>query len=383
MKSENKLFLYFILLSVVFILFTTKYFNFEENLIYGGSDGRYYISISKSFPNFGNNIEYIKGERFLIPYIIGFLSKFTNVESFKFYQLFSIIFSIIFVYFFFKIFSELKIDINLKIVSTSLIVFNPYLIRYFLALPTTILDLIFIISSLIIILGLLKKNFLFVCVGFFISIAVRQNGLFFLISFLLVRLIFKKNSFFTINRLIYLTTIFLITYIMTTYYAINSAGFELENMKNTYYQTLFGIFIQDYNFEEFIQFIIFPFISFGSLIVFLYFKKFYKINFNYRNEIIIILSSVSILIIGIGIASGPFITGKNLVRLTNLCYPMIIILICMIIEIKKNIIINKFQIVVLSIFFVLWSLHPTYSKIEVFNNLKFLFSNPLIGPKSN
>ena len=151
MKSENKLFLYFILLSVVFILFTTKYFNFEENLIYGGSDGRYYISISKSFPNFGNNIEYIKGERFLIPYIIGFLSKFTNVESFKFYQLFSIIFSIIFVYFFFKIFSELKIDINLKIVSTSLIVFNPYLIRYFLALPTTILDLIFIISSLIII----------------------------------------------------------------------------------------------------------------------------------------------------------------------------------------------------------------------------------------
>ena len=45
MKSENKL-LYFILLSVVFILFTTKYFNFEENLIYGGSDGRYYISIS-------------------------------------------------------------------------------------------------------------------------------------------------------------------------------------------------------------------------------------------------------------------------------------------------------------------------------------------------
>ena len=151
-----------------------------------------------------------------------FLSKFTNVESFKFYQLFSIIFSIIFVYFFFKIFSELKIDINLKIVSTSLIVFNPYLIRYFLALPTTILDLIFIISSLIIILGLLKKNFLFVCVGFFISIAVRQNGLFFLISFLLGRLIFKKNSFFTINRLIYLTTIFLITYIMTTYYAINS-----------------------------------------------------------------------------------------------------------------------------------------------------------------
>ena len=117
--------------------------------------------------------------------------------------------------------------------------------------------------------------------------------------------------------------------------------------------------------------------------MFLYFKKFYKINFNYRNEIIIILSSVSILIIGIGIASGPFITGKNLVRLTNLCYPMIIILICMIIEIKKNIIINKFQIVVLSIFFVLWSLHPTYSKIEVFNNLKFLFSNPLIGPKSN
>ena len=53
----------------------------------------------------------------------------------------------------------------------------------------------------------------------------------------------------------------------------------------------------------------------------------------------------------------------------------------MIIEIKKyyNYHSNSSFIYI----FCLWSLHPTYSKIEVFNNLKFLFSNPLIGPKSN
>lgn len=67
-KNYNKnliLTLFFALLVIV----TNSYFSYENSLIFGGSDGRYYILISKYSPNFGINIEYIKGERFFSLFI--------------------------------------------------------------------------------------------------------------------------------------------------------------------------------------------------------------------------------------------------------------------------------------------------------------------------
>tara|TARA_B110000046_G_C12968487_1_gene387849 strand:- start:343 stop:1485 length:1143 start_codon:yes stop_codon:yes gene_type:complete len=379
MDKDIKVLFYFIIFSFILILITNSYFDFADSKIYGGSDGRFYIQISDSFPNFGTNIEYIKGERFLIPFLIGFLGHFFSIDNFLIYRILSIILSIVFVFIFVKIISKFKLDLFSKIISISLIIFNPYLLRYFLAIPTSILDLIFIISSLIILLGFYEKKFLLILFGFFISLIARQNGILFLCAFIVGKIFFKKKSFLSNYQLLYLIIIFIFTYLLNTFYAINAAGSELKFVKNSYIITLTGIFTDNYNYKEFIQFILMPFISFGPLIVFILFKFFNTEFVDYKYETVIIIVVSSFLIIMIGFVSGPFVTGKNLIRLSNLSYPMILILINQMCESKITLTPNKIKIILVSLFFIFWSFHPTFSKVETFVFIKHYFNNLLLG----
>ena len=87
MDKDIKVLFYFIIFSFILILITNSYFDFADSKIYGGSDGRFYIQISNSFPNFGTNIEYIKGERFLIPFLIGSLGHLFSIDNFLIYRI--------------------------------------------------------------------------------------------------------------------------------------------------------------------------------------------------------------------------------------------------------------------------------------------------------
>ena len=136
---------YFIIISFCLILFSNQYYSFNETLIYGGSDGYYYMKISQFAPSFGEDIQYIKGERFIIPYVIGLMSKIIGIDIFLFYRITSIIFCFVFILLFFKILSLLKFENNLKIICLSLVIFNPYILRFFIAIPTILLDLFFFI----------------------------------------------------------------------------------------------------------------------------------------------------------------------------------------------------------------------------------------------
>ena len=69
-KKEYKI-EYFLIISFIFILYTNNFYSFEETLLFGGSDGRFYIQISKYAPYSAEDIDYIKGERFFFPYLIG------------------------------------------------------------------------------------------------------------------------------------------------------------------------------------------------------------------------------------------------------------------------------------------------------------------------
>ena len=153
----NRLSVYLIL-SLVFIICTNSYFNFEQSLIYGGSDGRYYINISDAFPHFGKDIEYIKGERFIFPYLVGLFSAVTNLDSFYIYQIFSLCSCFTIVFLFKIILDKIEIDQNTKFFLLLLVIFNPYLLRYFIAIPTSLMDSIFIISLEIILLAFISKK---------------------------------------------------------------------------------------------------------------------------------------------------------------------------------------------------------------------------------
>jgi len=64
------------------------------------------------------------------------------------------------------------------------------------------------------------------------------------------------------------------------------------------------------------------------------------------------------------ILGGPTWTGKNIIRLATLSYPFLIYFCLNIITYKKKI--ENYKIFFILIFLTAWSLHPTFSKIDLF-----------------
>jgi hypothetical protein len=90
-----------------------------------------------------------------------------------------------------------------------------------------------------------------------------------------------------------------------------------------------------------------------------------------RDSILIISIIIVILNVGIAIVAGPVVTGKNIIRLINLSYPFILYYVFTFIR-HKYISLGKKLIFI--IFVILWSLHPTYSNVNIFSPLSKIFS---------
>ena len=209
----------------------------------------------------------IKGERFFFPFLIGVISNLFDTDQFFVYQISSIILCVIFIFLLHKILVSLNLSENIKFICYCLVLFNHYLLRYFIAIPTLLIDLIFLISIEIIILSFLKKkNYLFF-LGLSLALLSRQNGLFILFSLLIVRFFFKEKSFFSLKNTIFYIVVFLIIYFLNLIYANKSQG-DTQSIESLYHSTLFGIFYFDYNFSAFLRYIFFPLLSFGPMILF-------------------------------------------------------------------------------------------------------------------
>ena len=129
LKRNNTLVLY-IILSLVFLFITTSNFSLSQTMQNAGAiDGYQYFLISKSVPFFAQDIQYIKGERFILPYLIGLFSKSTGLDLFLTYKILSVVAFLYLIILFIRILKKINLSENTIILSTSLIVFNPYLFR--------------------------------------------------------------------------------------------------------------------------------------------------------------------------------------------------------------------------------------------------------------
>ena len=372
-RKFNKEF-FLIIISYIFIIATNNFYNFEESLIYGGNDGKFYKLISEYAPSFGNNIEYIKGERFLLPYLIGVLSKLTFLDVYLLYQIVTIFFVIVIIFLYKKILDFLKLDYFSYYISLLLLIFNPYLIRYYIAVPTIIVDLGFIISLELICLGFLTKNKNYFYYGLILSVISRQNAFIILVIFFVVKFFFKKKSIFSTKDIIISIISFICIFSLNTFYATNSMG-DTTEVGNLYITTLVGIFIIDYTLNDLFKYLLFPLIGFGPLIV-------YSILLFYRtrnikiimNEFLVFLFLTAVILIGIAFVGGPTTTGKNLIRLSNFAYIYLVVLINLIFSNYSKFEKSETKFLILFIIFFLWSLHPTFSKIEIWGYLKNFFN---------
>ena len=88
-----------------------------------------------------------------------------------------------------------------------------------------------------------------------------------------------------------------------------------------------------------------------------------------KSEILLLISLFVIFIFSVAYVGGPIETGKNIIRLTNLVYPLIILIGALSINLKKHSL-SSMRFYLFSFLFILWSFHPTFSKIKLFNFIK-------------
>lgn len=354
-----------------FVIITNNYFG-ENEINPSATSSRYYLDIAKAFPNvanFDNFIQsYIHAERFLISYLIGFINNLTNIKIFNLFCIFTYLLIIIFLILNFKILNLLTKKNNNKILFFSLLLLNPYIIRYFLSNPVMLNDLIFITAiSLLYYSFLKKKNYLFY-ISIIIAVISRQTSFIIIFALLINFFLPIKKEFIDLKKIIFSLLIILISYSMSQYYLNVS---KLDQFYDISILGLFYYFQNNLDYLILLKFFLYPFLSFGPLIILIFIKFlskeiYFKLNEKNTFFIILILG-----IIAQPILAGPLVAGKNIIRLSSYVYCLSIFLFCA--NLKEIKFYSKKIIFIFILFLTLWSMHPTFSKIKIFESLKIYF----------
>ncbi len=359
---------FIILLSISFLLLTNNYYG-EYNINSSANSSFYYLHIANSYPN-GMSLEnssqaYIHGERFLISYIVGFISNLLNINSFNIFQVLTYLTISILIIINYKIINKVIPQKNYSLLFFSLFLFNPYILRYSLANPVMINDLLFTLSiSLIFFSFLNRKNNLFY-LALILSIISRQTSILIILTLIFSIILPYKNEFIDLKKIFFSLSLWIINYLISQQYL------EISNINIFYESQFFGllVFIQN-NFEisKFLKFLFLPFLSFGPLfaiIIFLLLKKKILLTINEKNIFFIILL---ILFVAQPFLCGPVVAGKNIIRLSTLGYTSTIFLLCF--NLKNLSRVSKKISIIFFIILSFWSFHPTFSNVKIFEFLK-------------
>ena len=357
------------LLSIIYILFTNSYFSIESSFVYGGADGESYLKIAEASPNITNEyIQPIHSERFIISYLIGFLANILEVDIYLLFRCFVIICILLLNYFLIKILSLFNFSLNSTLISILLVNLNPYITRFYIANPLIINDLVFHLGGVYCVLGLIltdKKKFF---IGLIISIMARQSALAIFLGVLFSKFLLNEKFFLNKKDILFSLIIILFFYFIGFQYSSNTTTY-VEQRYDQYYITIFGIFIENKSLKELFIFFVWPFLSFGPLV--LYSLLYLKIDlFKLKKNTIFNLYTLSfcLLIFLQPILQGIDVGGKNIIRLSTLAFiPTLILLNINSLNNKNKSIKNIIFIILLWV----WSCHPTFSKFTFLENFKF------------
>lgn len=359
-KSEKKIYILFSFISLVFIIFTTNYLSLFD-IIYEANqtDAISYSEIAKKAPNINLDSDIIiqhVAQRFLIPYTIGFIANFLNIDFFIVFKIFTYLFIIFYIYLIFKLTISFNFNLRVSILFFSLLALTPYTIRHHLFNPVQAHDMLFFCLGLIFSYTVIKKKLITNFCFTIFSIYLRQTSIALLIGSSILLLINKKIKMMLILLILYFFSLFLIIKIGQN---ISKDSFPIH--------LAYGIIHYDFTqIEKLIRFIllaIFPFIPLSVIL-------FGKIKKDIEISTLIILLFVCLMMIGQPILGGPDGSVNNVGRIANLSYPIITVLFFYIWNFEKFVKNNYlFYPFILGLYF--WSLHPTYSIFKFFGILRF------------
>ena len=350
----------YIFLCFILLILTNSHFTYEESLVFGARDGFDYFTIANEFGNIPQEtLSYHKAWRFIIPSLVGFVSKFFDLNTFLTFRIFAIIGSLSAIYIFNSILKKLKLEKSHIFFLSLIFIFNPYLFRYFIANPTMLNDLIFVNSALLITLSYIERDKRLFYVGLLLGLLTRQNAIFYLISLVLIKIIFKNNSFFKFKDLIYSIILTLLIFFINN----NFANLYTEYNDAYSFTNRFNLLTFNYSINEFIVYNLFLLIIVIPIFAYVFIERKIFLKEIIKSEFYFLIFFIAFFICSIAYVNGPNMTGKNLMRLCNLVYPLIILIIVHPFKLNKNRNIGFKYIYILLIF--LWSLHPTFSSISI------------------
>ena len=364
-KYERYYFIYIFWL-LIFVIFTNQHYNFDEIVNINQLDSVSYMAIANYSPNYSSEIlPYHHAQRVFFPYFVGLIANVLNFDIFYSFKVFTFISLFLIIYIHYLTIKKLKTDFFFSIISISLLILNPYIFRYFIAVPTMINDAVFILSIYLFLFSLVSNNN-YVILSIFLGLVTRQNGIFLFIANLIDLFFRKKYKFFKTKNFIVSLLIIIIALSTSNYYAskVSIEGFDYEHVYGT-----FDWFINNGSFLDFVKWLLLPFYSFLPIILifFIYRKlKNFKKN-DLKNHIILLFIFISI--VGLPLLSGPDLASRNIIRLTTLAFPIFLVWISWFTDVKKEKYNNKLFIVIIVALHI-WSLHPTYSNISLFVSIK-------------
>lgn len=359
-KFFEKKILVFLIISLLFLFLTNNYFG-PLNINNSAASSIYYLEIANSSPftpKLNNTVQsYIHAERFLISYIIGLIGFIFNFDKFFIFQFFTYLLIFIFLFTCLKIIEKFNLNEKGKVFLLSLIIFNPYILRYFIANPVMINDLCFFISINLMLIGFQnQKNYIFY-LGIVLSILSRQTFFVIYLAIIITFLLFiKKKTFLNKNKILIISLFLILNILLKNLYI------DLINLTEFYSITFLGLlnfFKYNFNLLELFKFLFYPSFSFGPLFLLFFYliiTKNYKFSFDEKTIFYIFI------ILGIfaqPILAGPEVADKNIIRLSSFSY---LPLMCLIFSNKDNrLFFNNIFNKSIMVFLIIWSFHPTFS----------------------
>lgn len=174
------------LLFSAMLLLTNRWLSYQEGIdILKAADTHSYMTIAQAAPALPNLpsealLPTNHTARFIVPYLAGTVAHFTGIGQEWVFLLATLLFCAVVIWACHQMFEELRLDTTAYTLSMALLIFNPYMFRFYLAVPAMVNDVVFVAGLSLTLLGLLRGGFPLVLIGALVALAGRQNALVFL-----------------------------------------------------------------------------------------------------------------------------------------------------------------------------------------------------------
>ncbi len=162
-KFETKIYYFYVIISFVFITATTDYLSlFDIIHVANQTDTISYSKIARMAPLLTSESDIIiqhVAQRFLIPYVVGSLAHFLDIDFFLVFKIFTFLFIFFYIFLINSLINKFNFNLKVSILFFSILFLNPYIIRYHIFQPVQAHDMLFFSLGLFFVLTIINKKY--------------------------------------------------------------------------------------------------------------------------------------------------------------------------------------------------------------------------------